>query len=199
MPRILFCFFKDFNKCHNSSQCIPSICWITSLYSLCLRFLRLNFLMPLYCIQDNATSIIQRPKLTLTRPKDPQLETAHRVRAVKIKSSAELEEEMLLKIPKFRARPLNKKVSFLSQKTFVYIRYFKLIIQFLFYQNLQILEAPAFPSFPKSDPKPPVFQVGSAWFGIMLRKIVYTCFLLAYRNSVSRQWKEQINMLKLYQ
>ncbi|RZS05572.1 hypothetical protein BHM03_00036125, partial [Ensete ventricosum] len=39
-----------------------------------------------------------------------ELETAHRVRAVRIKSSAELEEEMLAKIPKFKARPLNKKI-----------------------------------------------------------------------------------------
>jgi targeting protein for Xklp2 len=52
-----------------------------------------------------------RPKLLmLTRPKDPEFQTSHRVRAVKVKSSAELEEEMLAKIPKFRARPFNKKV-----------------------------------------------------------------------------------------
>lgn len=51
-----------------------------------------------------------RPKLMLTRPKEPQFQTSHRVRAVKVKSSAELEEEMLAKIPKFRARPFNKKV-----------------------------------------------------------------------------------------
>ena len=50
--------------------------------------------------------------LTLTRPKEPELETAHRVRAIRIKSSAELEEEMLSKIPKFKARPINKKVFF---------------------------------------------------------------------------------------
>lgn len=70
-------------------------------------------------IQVDTSSVIQRrPKLTLTRPKDPKLETAHRVRAVRIKSSAELEAEMLAKIPKFKARPLNKKVSFPS-KTFI--------------------------------------------------------------------------------
>lgn len=51
-----------------------------------------------------------RPKLMLTRPKEPEFQTSHRVRAVKVKSSAELEEEMLAKIPKFRARPFNKKV-----------------------------------------------------------------------------------------
>ncbi|URE11401.1 Cell cycle regulated microtubule associated protein [Musa troglodytarum] len=79
---------------------------------------------------DTASVVHRRSKLTLTRPKDPELETAHRVRAVQIKSSAELEEEMLAKIPKFKARPLNKK----------------------------ILEAPTFPALPRSIPQPPVFQ-----------------------------------------
>lgn len=64
---------------------------------------------------DSASVIQRRPKLTLTRPKEPELETAHRVRAVRIKSSAELEEEMLAKIPKFKARPVNKKVWFFTQ------------------------------------------------------------------------------------
>lgn len=64
-------------------------------------------------VQDDTASMIQRrTKLTLTRPKEPALETAHRVRAVRVKSSAELEEEMLAKIPKFKARPVNKKVGF---------------------------------------------------------------------------------------
>ncbi|XP_042463272.1 protein TPX2-like isoform X2 [Zingiber officinale] len=81
--------------------------------------------------QEDTSSVIQRrPKLTLTRPKDPKLETAHRVRAVRIKSSAELEAEMLAKIPKFKARPLNKK----------------------------ILEAPVLPAVPKRIPETPVFQ-----------------------------------------
>ncbi|WOL15169.1 protein TPX2-like isoform X5 [Canna indica] len=80
---------------------------------------------------DNAASVVQsRPKLSLTRPKDPELETAHRVRAVRIKSSAELEEEMLAKIPKFKARPLNKK----------------------------IFEAPTLPAVPRSVPQAPVFE-----------------------------------------
>ncbi|RWW47509.1 hypothetical protein BHE74_00046508 [Ensete ventricosum] len=61
-------------------------------------------------VSDTASVVHRRSKLTLTRPKDPELETAHRVRAVRIKSSAELEEEMLAKIPKFKARPLNKKI-----------------------------------------------------------------------------------------
>lgn len=79
---------------------------------------------------DSASVIQRRPKLTLTRPKEPELETAHRVRAVRIKSSAELEEEMLAKIPKFKARPVNKK----------------------------ILEAPTLPAMPRSAPQPPEFQ-----------------------------------------
>lgn len=54
-----------------------------------------------------------KPRLTLTRPKEPEFETSQRVRSVKVKSTAELEEEMMAKIPKFKARPLNKKVTFL--------------------------------------------------------------------------------------
>ncbi|KAB1209897.1 Protein TPX2 [Morella rubra] len=71
-----------------------------------------------------------KPKLTLTRPKDPEFETAQRVRSVRVKSAAEIEEEMMAKIPKFKARPLNKK----------------------------ILEAPTLPSIPRSTPRPPEFQ-----------------------------------------
>lgn len=54
----------------------------------------------------------RKPKLTLTRPKTPEFETSQRARSVKIKSSDELEEEMMAKMPKFKARPLNKKVHF---------------------------------------------------------------------------------------
>ncbi|XAR55534.1 hypothetical protein NMG60_11035631 [Bertholletia excelsa] len=80
---------------------------------------------------DDAASIAQRKaKLTLTRPKEPEFETAQRVRAVKVKSSAELEEEMMAKMPKFKARPLNKK----------------------------ILEAPSLPAPPRSTPQLPEFQ-----------------------------------------
>ena len=60
-------------------------------------------------------SLIQtKPKLTLTRPKEPEFETSQRIRPARVKSSAELEEEMMAKIPKFKARPLNKKVLFHS-------------------------------------------------------------------------------------
>ncbi|EHA8586837.1 putative protein TPX2 [Cocos nucifera] len=48
---------------------------------------------------DDAASMTRRRlRLTLTRPKEPTFETAYRVRAVRVKSSAELEEEMLAKI-----------------------------------------------------------------------------------------------------
>uniref|UniRef100_A0A6N2MST9 TPX2 C-terminal domain-containing protein n=1 Tax=Salix viminalis TaxID=40686 RepID=A0A6N2MST9_SALVM len=82
-------------------------------------------------ISHDGTSVIQRkPKLTLTRPKEPEFETSQRVRSVKIKSTAEIEEEIMAKIPKFKARPLNKK----------------------------ILEAPTLPALPRSTPHPPEFQ-----------------------------------------
>ncbi|PON34840.1 TPX [Parasponia andersonii] len=71
-----------------------------------------------------------KPRLTLTRPKEPEFETARRVRSVRVKSTAEIEEEMMAKIPKFKARPLNKK----------------------------ILEAPLLPAVPRSTPQPPEFK-----------------------------------------
>ncbi|XP_077253897.1 targeting protein for XKLP2 isoform X2 [Tasmannia lanceolata] len=77
-----------------------------------------------------ASMVQRRPKLTLTRPKEPELETSHRSRPAKVKSTAELEEEMLANIPKFKARPVNKK----------------------------ILEATSLPALPRSTPQPPEFQ-----------------------------------------
>ncbi|KAM1717965.1 hypothetical protein ACFX11_025736 [Malus domestica] len=71
-----------------------------------------------------------KPKLTLTRPKEPEFETSQRVRSVRVKSTAELEEEMMAKIPKFKARPLNRK----------------------------ILEASSLPAIPRSTPQPPEFH-----------------------------------------
>ncbi|KAL5196586.1 hypothetical protein ABZP36_000098 [Zizania latifolia] len=80
--------------------------------------------------EDAATSLQRRPKLMLTRPKEPELQTSHRVRAFRVKSSAELEEEMLAKIPKFRARPFNRKIA----------------------------EAPSFPPLPRKVPRLPEFN-----------------------------------------
>ncbi|CAM0905987.1 unnamed protein product [Alopecurus aequalis] len=80
--------------------------------------------------EDAATKLQRRPKLTLTRPKEPEFQTAHRVRAVRMKNSSELEEEMLAKIPKFRARPFNKKIA----------------------------EAPSFPPLPRTAPHLPEFN-----------------------------------------
>ncbi|XVE66174.1 hypothetical protein DITRI_Ditri08aG0059200 [Diplodiscus trichospermus] len=71
-----------------------------------------------------------KPTLKLTRPKEPEFETAQRIRSVRVKSMAELEEEMMAKVPKFKARPLNKK----------------------------IFEAPTLPALPRSTLKPPEFQ-----------------------------------------
>ncbi|KAK7263681.1 hypothetical protein RJT34_31275 [Clitoria ternatea] len=71
-----------------------------------------------------------KPKLTLTRPKEPEFETTQRVRAARVKSSAELEEEMMAKMPKFKARPLNKK----------------------------ILQTSTLPPIPRSTPQPPDFK-----------------------------------------
>ncbi|PHT40284.1 hypothetical protein CQW23_19138 [Capsicum baccatum] len=59
---------------------------------------------------DPAGKMQRKHKLILTKPKEPEFVTAQRVRPTTVKSSAELEEEMMAKIPKFKARPLNKKV-----------------------------------------------------------------------------------------
>lgn len=48
--------------------------------------------------------------LKLTEAKHPQLETALRARPSRVKSSQELELEELEKAPKFKAKPLNKKI-----------------------------------------------------------------------------------------
>eukprot|EP00250_Pteridium_aquilinum_P005854 c15881_g1_i1 orf=183-2441(+) len=72
----------------------------------------------------------EKSKLKLTKPKEPEFETSQRVRPARVKSTAELEAEMLAKMPKFKARPLNKK----------------------------ILEAPTLPALPKSIPIMPEFQ-----------------------------------------
>ncbi|BAT90100.1 hypothetical protein LR48_Vigan08g104700 [Vigna angularis] len=71
-----------------------------------------------------------KPKLTLTRPKEPEFETSQRIRPTRVKSSAELEEELMAKIPKFKARPLNKK----------------------------ILQTATLPPIPRSTPQPPEFK-----------------------------------------
>ncbi|TKY66829.1 TPX2 protein [Spatholobus suberectus] len=71
-----------------------------------------------------------KPKLTLTRPKEPEFETSQRIRPARVKSSAELEEEMMAKMPKFKARPLNKK----------------------------ILQTATLPPIPRSTPQPPEFK-----------------------------------------
>lgn len=46
----------------------------------------------------------------LTEPKPPLLHTSLRARPTQVKSSLEIENEELEKIPKFKAKPLNKKV-----------------------------------------------------------------------------------------
>ncbi|XP_049402507.1 protein TPX2-like isoform X2 [Solanum stenotomum] len=79
---------------------------------------------------DPAGQMQRKHKLILTRPKEPEFVTAQRVRPTRVKSSAELEEEMMAKIPKFKARPLNKK----------------------------ILEVPTLPALPKSTPQLPEFK-----------------------------------------
>nr|XP_024400115.1 protein TPX2-like isoform X2 [Physcomitrium patens] len=80
----------------------------------------------------NETKVMEhekgKPKLTVA--KSPAFGTSQRIRPPKVKSAAELEEEMLARMPKFKARPVPKK----------------------------ILEAPVLPTFSKSIPHVPEFQ-----------------------------------------
>eukprot|EP01018_Ginkgo_biloba_P001561 Gb_27943 [translate_table: standard] len=50
------------------------------------------------------------PGVSFTEPRPPHLETALRARPPKVKTSVELLQEELEKVPKFKARPLNKKI-----------------------------------------------------------------------------------------
>ncbi|KAG0573519.1 hypothetical protein KC19_VG184500 [Ceratodon purpureus] len=52
----------------------------------------------------------QDKELKLTQAKSPAFETSERARPPRVKSAAELEEEMLAKIPKFKACPLPTKI-----------------------------------------------------------------------------------------
>lgn len=52
----------------------------------------------------------QSRPMTLTRLNEPEFATSQRTRPTRLKSTSELEEELLAKMPKFKARPLNKKV-----------------------------------------------------------------------------------------
>lgn len=79
----------------------------------------------------------------LTEPKTPLLHTSLRARPPKVKSSLEIEQEELEKLPKFKAKPLNKKVLYLC----VYIIYFSqclteqsqhMLIYFLFCRYLKV-------------------------------------------------------------
>ncbi|CAM6109343.1 unnamed protein product [Calypogeia fissa] len=72
----------------------------------------------------------EKRRMKLTKPKTPEFETSHRIRQAKVKSTAELEAEMLAKVPKFKARPAPKKM----------------------------LEAPPPPVVQKSAPHEPEFQ-----------------------------------------
>ncbi|CAM6104698.1 unnamed protein product [Calypogeia fissa] len=72
----------------------------------------------------------EKRRMKLTKPKTPEFETSHRTRQAKVKSTAELEAEMLAKVPRFKARPAPRK----------------------------ILEAPPAPVVQKSAPQMPEFQ-----------------------------------------
>ncbi|KAL0354217.1 UNVERIFIED_CONTAM: protein TPX2 [Sesamum angustifolium] len=110
----------------------------------------------------------RKPKLTLTRPKTPEFETSQRVRSVKIKSSTELEEEMMAKIPKFKARPLNKK----------------------------IFEAPTLPPLPRSAPQPPEFKEFHLETMSRANQNAETSTVASTESIESHQWKSHLTAPK---
>ncbi|PHT76675.1 Protein TPX2 [Capsicum annuum] len=122
--------------------------------------------MSLSCM---STSRRKPNKLTLTAPKEPEFETVQRVRPTTVKSSAELEEEMMAKIPRFKARPLNKK----------------------------ILEAPNLPALPKSTPQLPEFKEFHLSTMTRANQNAETSSVLSSIESTqSNQWKPHLTAPK---
>ncbi|KAI3457208.1 hypothetical protein Pfo_013871 [Paulownia fortunei] len=117
---------------------------------------------------DAAGKMQRKAKLTLTRPKTPEFETSQRVRSVKIKSSAELEEEIMAKIPKFKARPLNKK----------------------------IFEAPTLPPLPRSTPQPPEFKEFHLETMSRANQNAETSTVASTESTESHQWKPHLTAPK---
>ncbi|GBG66033.1 hypothetical protein CBR_g55011 [Chara braunii] len=61
--------------------------------------------------EDHPTILSEaREPPSITQPREPVLETAHRSRPVKVKSSAEIEEELMANIQKFKARPFARSI-----------------------------------------------------------------------------------------
>ncbi|KAK4364070.1 hypothetical protein RND71_015428 [Anisodus tanguticus] len=110
---------------------------------------------------DPAGAMQKKHKLILTRPKEPEFVTAQRVRPTRVKSSAELEEEMMAKIPKFKARPLNKK----------------------------ILEISTLPALPKSTPQLPEFKEFHLQTMARANQNAETSTVASIESSQSHQWK----------
>ncbi|KAL3355969.1 hypothetical protein AABB24_016900 [Solanum stoloniferum] len=110
---------------------------------------------------DPAGQMQRKHKLILTRPKEPEFVTAQRVRPTRVKSSAELEEEMMAKIPKFKARPLNKK----------------------------ILEVPTLPALPKSTPQLPEFKEFHLQTMARANQNAETSTVASIESTQSHQWK----------
>ncbi|MCE2056107.1 hypothetical protein HAX54_044055, partial [Datura stramonium] len=123
--------------------------------------------MSLSCM-SSSTSHRKPNKLTLTAPKEPEFETAQRVRPTTVKSSAELEEEMMAKIPKFKARPLNKK----------------------------ILEAPNLPTLPKSRPQLPEFKEFHLKTMARANQNAETSSVFSMESTQSHQWKPHLTAPK---
>ncbi|CAN4087248.1 unnamed protein product [Withania somnifera] len=110
---------------------------------------------------DPAGQMQRKHKLILTRPKEPEFVTAQRVRPTRVKSSAELEEEMMAKIPKFKARPLNKK----------------------------ILEVSNLPPLPKSTPQLPEFKEFHLQTMARANQNAETSTVASVESTQSHQWK----------
>ncbi|XP_075112724.1 protein TPX2-like isoform X2 [Nicotiana tabacum] len=112
-------------------------------------------------LHDDPAVMQRKHKLILTRPKEPEFVTAQRVRPTRVKSSAELEEEMMAKIPKFKARPLNKK----------------------------ILEIPTLPALPKSTPQLPEFKEFHLQTMARANQNAETSTVASIESTQSHQWK----------
>ncbi|EPS69150.1 hypothetical protein M569_05617, partial [Genlisea aurea] len=120
-------------------------------------------------LSRNSSASQGKPKLlTLTRPKTPEFETSQRVRTIKIKSSAELEEEMMANIPKFKARPVNKK----------------------------IMQAPTLPPLPRATPHPPEFKEFHLETMSRANQNSETSTVASIETTESHQWRPQLTAPK---
>ncbi|MCO5604005.1 hypothetical protein L7F22_058162 [Adiantum nelumboides] len=98
---------KETGQCSLESQAQSSSLPYIPIAEMVQRF-QMNLLGE-FMSQDKI-ALSRKRCLRLTHPKEPMLGTSMRARPPSVKSFAEQEEEILASMPKFKARPLNKRI-----------------------------------------------------------------------------------------